>query len=186
MFATKKTMANSSDILLKELVNGNRAAFDALFKLYYPSLLAYSMRYLSKEDSENIVQDVMLYLWEHRADIRINNLQNYLFTSVRNKALSLLNHGIVKQRVHSELINSLFESYSIDEISILELTEKMEKTLGTMPREYREAFELHRFYNKSYKEIADIKNVSPKTIDYRIQQALRSLRVSLKDYVKKK
>ena len=62
----------------------------------------------------------------------------------------------------------------------------MEKTLGTMPREYREAFELHRFYNKSYKEIADIKNVSPKTIDYRIQQALRSLRVSLKDYVKKK
>lgn len=179
-------MANSSDILFKEVVQGNRAAFDALFKLYYPAMLAYSMRYLSKEDSENIVQDVMLYLWENRKTVRINNLQNYLFTSVRNKALSLLNHGVVKQRVHTEMINSLFESYSFNEIEILEVTERMEKTLGTLQKEYREAFELNRFYNKSYKEIADIKNVSPKTIDYRIQQALQALRKSLNDYRKKK
>lgn len=178
-------MTNSSDILFKEVVQGNRAAFDALFKLYYPSLLAYSMRFLTKEDSENIVQDVMLYLWENRRTLKINNLQNYLFTSVRNKALSQLNHGSVKQRVHAEMINSLFKSYSFNEIAILEVTERMEKTLGSIQKEYREAFELNRFYNKSYKEIADIKNISPKTVDYRIQQALQALKKSLNDYLKK-
>ena len=47
---------------------------------------------------------------------------------------------------------------------------------------YREAFMLHRFGNKSYKEIADLLQVSPKTVDYRIQQALKQLRILLKDY----
>ena len=41
---------------------------------------------------------------------------------------------------------------------------------------------LHRFGNKSYKEIAELLQVSPKTVDYRIQQALKQLRILLKDY----
>ena len=42
---------------------------------------------------------------------------------------------------------------------------------------------MHRFKNMSYKEIAEILGVSPKTIDYRIQQALKQLRIELKDYL---
>ena len=48
---------------------------------------------------------------------------------------------------------------------------------------YREAFIMHRFQNLSYKEAAELLNVSPKTVDYRIQQALKILRVKLKDYL---
>lgn len=42
---------------------------------------------------------------------------------------------------------------------------------------------MHRFENKSYKEIAEILQVSTQTVNYRIQQALKQLRVSLKDYL---
>ena len=42
---------------------------------------------------------------------------------------------------------------------------------------------MHRFDNKSYKEIAEILQVSQKTVDYRIQQALKQLRIMLKDYL---
>ena len=42
---------------------------------------------------------------------------------------------------------------------------------------------MHRFDNKSYKEIAEVLQVSPKTVDYRIQQALKQLRITLKDYL---
>ena len=41
---------------------------------------------------------------------------------------------------------------------------------------------LHRFGDKSYKEIAELLQVSTKTVDYRIQQALKQLRILLKDY----
>lgn len=42
---------------------------------------------------------------------------------------------------------------------------------------------MHRFHDMSYKEIAVQLNISPKTVDYRIQQALKQLRIELKDYL---
>lgn len=64
-----------------------------------------------------------------------------------------------------------------------ELRRKIKEAVDALPPAYREAFVMHRFDNKSYKEIAEILQVSPKTVDYRIQQALKQLRVSLKDYL---
>ena len=52
-----------------------------------------------------------------------------------------------------------------------------------MSDSYREAFVMHRFKELSYKEIAEVLDVSPQTVAYRIQQALKLLRVSLKDYL---
>ena len=64
-----------------------------------------------------------------------------------------------------------------------ELTQKIEKAIRDLPESYRVAFEMHRFQNKTYQEIAQELNVSSKTVDYRIQQALKQLREELKDYL---
>lgn len=66
---------------------------------------------------------------------------------------------------------------------IEELTIRIQEAVETLPESYKEAFVMHRFKNMSYKEIAEILGVSPKTIDYRIQQALKQLRIELKDYL---
>ena len=64
-----------------------------------------------------------------------------------------------------------------------ELTRNIEAALARLPESYREAFEMNRFQNMTYNEIAQKLNVSSKTVDYRIQQALKLLRVELKDYL---
>lgn len=64
-----------------------------------------------------------------------------------------------------------------------ELTAKLNDALERLPHNYKEAFVKNRFDNMTYKEIADELNVSTKTIDYRIQQALKILKVELKDYL---
>ena len=64
-----------------------------------------------------------------------------------------------------------------------ELKERIKKAIASLPETYRDAFLLHRFEGKSYKEIAEIFDMSPKTIDYRIQQALKLLRKELGDYL---
>ena len=70
-----------------------------------------------------------------------------------------------------------------DLYQVEELTQRIKDAIATLPESYREAFVMHRFRDMSYKEIAEILGVSPKTVDYRIQQALKQLRVDLKDYL---
>ena len=70
-----------------------------------------------------------------------------------------------------------------DFMLVEELKERIKKAIASLPETYRDAFLLHRFEGKSYKEIAEIFNMSPKTIDYRIQQALKLLRKELGDYL---
>lgn len=52
--------------LLTAMQNGDRSAFDMLFQKYYSVLCAYCYRFVRLEDAEEIVQDVMLWLWENR------------------------------------------------------------------------------------------------------------------------
>lgn len=86
-----------------------------------------------------------------------------------------------RKYTHSRHTGELFEDpdfYIIDE-----LTQKIEKAILNLPESYRIAFEMHRFQNKTYQEIAEELNISSKTVDYRIQQALKQLRKELKDYL---
>ena len=75
------------------------------------------------------------------------------------------------------------ENYDLDPVYMKELMKLTEEAIERLPPQYREFFVLHRFEGKSYKEIADFLCVSPKTVDYRIQQALKLLRIRLKDYL---
>ncbi len=70
----------------------------------------------------------------------------------------------------------------MDFYQIKELTKRIEEVTA-LPESYRQAFVMHRFRDMSYKEIAETLEVSPKTVDYRIQQALKQLRIDLKDYL---
>ena len=52
-----------------------------------------------------------------------------------------------------------------------------------LPAEFRESYEMNRKDHLTHKEIAQKLNVSPQTINYRIGQALKILRIELKDYL---
>ena len=64
-----------------------------------------------------------------------------------------------------------------------ELIRLYNKALGKLPAEFRESYELNRKYHLTHKEIAEKLNVSPQTVNYRIGQALKLLRIALKDYL---
>ena len=78
-----------------------------------------------------------------------------------------------------------FNSLSLDNSATQGLQPVNQKftTVTALPESYRQAFVMHRFRDMSYEEIAETLEVSPKTVDYRIQQALKQLRIDLKDYL---
>lgn len=180
-----ETSIRQDNVLLAALYKNDRKAFDTLFRKYYKPLCAYAFRFVDLNDAEEIVQDLLLWLWENRTCFSIQtSLSSYLFRAVYYRCLSCIEQKEVKKRIetlywekNSEEIPSGTESFQVEEL-IMQIHLAIEK----LPENYREAFVLHRFKDKSYKEIASQLNVSTKTVDYRIQQALKLLREDLKDY----
>lgn len=171
--------------LLAALKTGERKAFDRLFTKFYPVLCAYCHRLVELEDAEEIVQDVMLWLWENRETLAIeSSLSHYLFKMVYRRALNRINQKLVKGRADTYFYEEMQDVWqNIDVCQVEELMRHIRRAIAALPDSYREAFVMHRFRDMSYKEIAAALDVSPKTVDYRIQQALKQLRTDLKEYL---
>ncbi|HAY18410.1 MAG TPA: RNA polymerase sigma-70 factor, partial [Rikenellaceae bacterium] len=107
---------NSTDTLLLELLKrGNMSAFEKVFTRYYSTLCAYSRLFIRSGDvCENIVQELMLWIWENHSELHINDsLSRYLFTATRNRCLKHISHEMVERRVLDEMHKKLhgqFES----------------------------------------------------------------------------
>ena len=99
----------------------------------------------------------------------------------------VLNH-LTREQVKTKAEAAFYERTQaalceVDYARFEELDRKIKEAMAALPDSYREAFVMHRFKELSYKEIAEMLDVSPQTVAYRIQQALKLLRVSLKDYL---
>ena len=181
----KGTYQSDNDFLLSAVQRGDQKAFDTLFRRYYPMLCAYGHRFVELEDAEEIVEDSLLWIWENRETLVIeSSLNSYLFKMVYRRALNKLAHIDATQRADTRFYEEMQEMLQdTDYYQIEELAKRIEDAVAALPESYRVAFVMHRFRDMSYKEIAETLGVSPKTIDYRIQQALEQLRVDLKDYL---
>lgn len=171
--------------LLEQIRQGDMRAYEEIFTRYYTTLCAYTRLYVRGEVSENIVQDLMLWLWENRTTLHITeSLSRYLFRATRNRCLKYLNHEMVERRVLGQLSEKLHEQFEAPDFYVIEeLQERIRKAVEQLPPSYREAFELNRFQHKTYEEIAGLLDISPKTVDYLIQQSLKLLRIRLKEYL---
>ena len=181
----KGTYQSDNDFLLSAVQRGDQKAFDTLFRRYYPMLCAYGHRFVELEDAEEIVEDSLLWIWENRETLVIeSSLNSYLFKMVYRRALNKLAHIDATQRADTRFYEEMQEMLQdTDYYQIEELAKRIEDAVAALPESYRVAFVMLRFRDMSYKEIAETLGVSPKTIDYRIQQALKQLRVDLKDYL---
>ncbi|MFV0420342.1 MAG: RNA polymerase sigma-70 factor [Dysgonomonas sp.] len=172
-------------LLLFEIQEGNSEAYKKMFMKYYSPLCEYASQYLSDLDAEELVQDLMVYIWEKREYISVEtSLKSYLFMAVRNRSLNAIRNKEYRKKVHSMLYEKLKEQfedpdyYMIDQLSI-----EIQNTINELPEKYREVFELSRFGEMTNAQIASNLNISIKTVEYRITQSLKILRLKLKKYI---
>ena len=172
-------------VLLAAMRQNDRAAYNILFKKYYPTLCAYCYRLVRVEEIEDIVQEVMMWLWENRhTEIIKTALKPYLYRMVYNRALNHIHQNEIKFRVEQFFQERIEDEFRrLDPVNLEEMTRRTNEAINRLPENYREVFVMHRLKDMSYKSIAEQLQISPKTVDYRIQQALKLLRIWLKDYL---
>lgn len=178
-------MIKENEETLRDLQIGDEKTFDTVYKQYYRGLCAFASQYVAETECEEIVQEVMMWLWEnHSALIPEMSLKSLLFTMVKNKCLNNITHNQIRQRVHEKLYIKYEEQFEDPDFYLEgELIAIAAKAINGLPEDYRKAFEMNRFGNLTYNQIADKTGVSPKTIAYRISQSLKILRTELKDYM---
>ncbi|MDR1381379.1 MAG: RNA polymerase sigma-70 factor [Tannerella sp.] len=177
------------------IVQGDREAFDELFRLFYNRLFRFAQGYLNDEcKAEDIVQDAFLMLWERHDTLRPDShVPAWLLTVVRNR---ILNHvERMKRQVESEQIYARRVvrdcELSISSLSACdpeqmfghEVEQIIRRAIDALPEKTREIILMSRFDDMSNREIADKLNLSVKSVEYHITQALKKLRLELKDYI---
>ncbi len=172
--------------LVELLKEGDHKAFELLFRKYYRPICAYASRFVDSTEVEDIADDCMVWIWEKRASLDIRQtFRQYLFTMVYHRAVKAAIRNRVADRTaaYMEDYRVRHELSESDFVTERELRERVKKAIDALPETYREAFIQHRFEGKSYKEIAKGIGKSSKTVDYRIQQALKQLYKDLSDYL---
>ena len=105
-------MVNEDREILEKLKAGDVQAFDIIYSQYYRGLFAFASQYVDESDCEEIIQDVMLWLWEnHHILIPELSLKSLLFSAVKNKCLNRIAHLQMQQRVHERLYEKYKEMF---------------------------------------------------------------------------
>ncbi len=174
------------DELIKLLYNGNRGAFDVLYYRYFAKL--YSVAYKrvrSKEDAEEIIQELFTNLWVKRELVNINqNFSSYIFTSVKYMIFKYYRKEGV-QKVYAENLSiaySELENTTEDIIFFNDLNVQFENAVNHLPDKSKMVFSLSRKEHKTNKEIAYQLGITEKAVEYHITKALSLLRINLKDF----
>lgn len=170
---------NELILLLKQ---SNKDAFTTLYKKYWKQVYNFSRLYLTSQSiAEEVVQEVFIKVWESRDFMREgDNFKGLLFIITRNLIFNLhrknLNEDFYKMTVLSVMENS----YDIEEdIEAKNLGEYIDMLIDELPPRRREIFNLSRKENKTYKEIAELLNISEKTVENQIGDALKYLRKNI-------
>jgi RNA polymerase sigma-70 factor (family 1) len=175
------------------LRGGDYSAFDAMFSAYADPLAAYVYGLLnSREDAQEIVQDLFLWVWEHRDRWEVpGQLRTYFYRSARNRAISKIRHRRVESffQLRSEtqskdvpIIPTAVLPEAPDRLDVAELSACVNRAVADLPDRARQVFLLIRQHNMSYAQAAEVMNISPKTVENHMARAFAGLRVALKDW----
>lgn len=163
------------------------ASFEALFKSNFKRLYAYALTLLRNDSyAEEIVQNVFYRIWDKKGKIDIQtSVTAYLYRSVYNDCLNYLKHKKVKAayNLHTSLTRKNESDNATSKVQLSELQQKLDIALADLPEQCRTIFQMSRFEELKYSEIAATLGLSIKTVENQMGKALRILREKLADYL---
>ena len=173
------------NFLWEELKTGNTRAFDKIFNDHYQNLCRFAYSIVHDEDSaHSLVQHVFIKLWENRTMLdHVERMTPYLTGMTRNHCINFVNREKRVVNMADIPYDSQISNSTENQVDANEFEEQLIIALSSLPERCKMAFEYSRFENFTNKEIAQKMEISVKGVEALIGRALKSLRISMSDFL---
>lgn len=167
-------------IIQSLVLDDSEAAYGKLFKLMYPPVKRFSFCILNcMEEAEEVAEDVMISLWRNRKTLhQISNIYVYSLVIAKNMSLNIL-----KKKSRNKIVSldqadiNIFLDHSDPEQLLItrELKQRIDLAIQSLPPKCRLVFKLIKEDQLSYKQAAEILEISPKTVDAHLVSAMQKI-----------
>ncbi|WP_163712736.1 RNA polymerase sigma factor [Mangrovibacterium lignilyticum] len=165
---------------VEQLRRGDSRAFKQFFQYYGEKVFAFAFSYLKNEtDAQEIVQEVFLKVWKNRQNLKVNtSLQAYLFTITFNAVKKTFLRRSKEQAFKHSLVDELDSETDVQDFEnqYQLVIAKLELFIEEMPERRRQIFIARKKEGKPVKQIAEEMDISVKTIENQITEAMKYLK----------
>ncbi|MBX3257827.1 MAG: RNA polymerase sigma-70 factor [Chitinophagaceae bacterium] len=173
-----------NSLFFEVCTNNNMKAYEQLYKMLYGKLVHFSAAIAgSFQLAEEIVSDVFIALWQKRQQLSpVKNPVVYIYVCTRNASLNALQQRKAR--------NISFENLDTDALAIIPDVEErlvskevaliIEKTIRELPERCQLVFRLIKIDGFTYKEAAELMDISPKTVDAQLAIAVKKITLAIK------
>ena len=160
----------------------SKTQFEQLFKSQFAHLCNFAHQYVpDKDTAKDITQKVFIRLWEQREKMDPEqNINSYLFIAVKNRCLNYIRDN---KKYRSKVLDldcgDIDLQIETDNFELEALQEKIASALNELPEKCRLVFEMSRFREMKYREIAEELNIAQKTVEAHMSKAMKLLRERL-------
>lgn len=160
-------------------LQGDQTAYKELYLIFYQPLLQFAYSFVrSHENAEEIVSDVFVNLWKRKEELNgIQNLKLYLFVSTKNTALNYL-RSQKKPLLQAEQYQVQLQSIYFDPERLMitaEMVNRVQAAIRKLPPRCQLIFKLVKEDGLKYREVAELLNLSLKTVENQVATATRKL-----------
>jgi RNA polymerase sigma-70 factor (ECF subfamily) len=171
--------------LMSRVRAGDRVAFETLYHRYRARVYASAWRLMRDESAAaDLSQEAFFRLWQGREQWEGNgSVAAYLIQVTRNLAYDGHRRQLVHERWREAAANEDSPRAPSPEVLLAQedVTLRVRDAIDSLPKRPREVFVLKRDAGLSYREIAEILGISPRTVELHMGKALRLLRETLVD-----
>lgn len=162
--------------------------FETLFREYFRPLVVFAKQYVKvQEIAEDIVQELFLYIFEREKASEIFNIEGpFLYRLVRYRCLNHLEYQSIRKKKNPEaqLRLSTNPHDPFESVKQIELENKYLQVLEGLSPKCRRVFEMSRLEGMKNQDIADQMNLSKRTIETHITNALKTFREKMSEYLR--
>lgn len=176
----------TDEILMDRLRNDDASAYEAIYRRYWRQLFVFVYQQIgSAEDAKEVLQDLMLSVWQKRAEANVYNLRAFLFIAARNLVNMHFRKEINLRKYREyQLMQEVFESVEADCIvNERDLLEAIENALEKLPEKTANIFRMNKLDQVSISKIAIDMGLSDKAVEYHLTKSMKVVRKHLQRYL---